>query len=70
MAGGKIVAVAEDGFERLRHGAVRRLPVHKILVDMKRFKPTMQPLGRARVGVTVGNEGAIFERDGLGHSWF
>jgi hypothetical protein len=49
MPGGKVIAVAEDGLERLRDGSGCGLPADKVLVDAEAFKPAMQPFGCARV---------------------
>ena len=61
MTGGEIVAVAEDGAKRRRYRSGCGLAADQILVDGKRLKRTMQPSRPVRVGVAVGNEGAVFE---------
>ena len=61
VARGEFVAVAEDGAQRLRDRSRRGHPADKVLVDVKGLEPAMQPLRPARVGMAVGDEGAIFE---------
>ena len=67
MAGGEVVAVADDGTERLGDGPCRGLAAHEVLVDAKALEAAMQPPGPSRIGVALGDKGAVFERDGLGH---
>ena len=66
IAGGDVVAVMKYRAQRLMDRAGGVAP-HKVLVTAEAFKPAMQPLRRVRVGVTVGNECAVLERDGLIH---
>ena len=67
MTCGELVAVAEDGAQRFRDGAGCRLASGEVLVDAEALQRAMQPLGLSRIGMAVGNKGAVFERDGLGH---
>ena len=68
MAGGKILAVAKNRPQRLRHRPRGRLPPHQILVDAVAFELAMQPLAPRRVAVAVAQERAVLDRDGLDHA--
>jgi hypothetical protein len=70
VACGEVVAIAENGLDRLRDRPALRLPTGQIAIDAAALKPAMQPLGLSRVGVAIGDEGAVFERDGLCRSCF
>jgi hypothetical protein len=63
----EVFAVAEDRAQALGDGASRRLPSGKVLVDLEALEPALQPLRPRRIGVAVGDEGAIFERNRLSH---
>ncbi len=65
MTRGEFVTIAEDGAERLGDRSRRSHPAYKVLVDVKGLEPAMQPLGESRVGMAVGDEGAVFGRVGL-----
>ena len=67
MAGGEVVAVAEDGPQGFGYGPALGLTPDQVLVDAERLQPAVQPLGPSRVGMAVGDEGAVFVRDGLRH---
>ena len=67
MTRGEVVTIAEDGPERLGDRTNSRLAALEVLVDVEAFERAMQPLGPRRVGVAVGDEGAVFECDRLGH---
>jgi hypothetical protein len=43
VAGGEVIAVAEDGAQRVGDGARGGLAAHEVLVDAERFKRAMQP---------------------------
>src|SRR5258708_15632530 len=70
MAGGKILAVAENRPQRLRHRPGRRLPSNQILVDAVTFERGMQPLAPRRVAVAVAQERAVFDRSSLDRGSF
>ena len=53
MSGGKILAVAEDRPQGLRHQASGRLPTNQILVDAIALERGMQPLAPRGVAVTI-----------------
>ena len=55
------------GRSALGDRARRGLAADQVLVDAEAFERAMQPLGPGRIGVAVGDEGAVFQRDGLGH---
>jgi hypothetical protein len=67
LAGGEVFAVAEDRAQARGDRASRRLPSGQVLIDLEAFEPTLQPFRPARVGVAVGDEGAIFERERVRH---
>jgi hypothetical protein len=67
MASSEVVAVAEDGAQRFRNRTGRRRPTCEILVDAETFERAVQPFRPRRIGVAVGDEGAIFDGDRLGH---
>jgi hypothetical protein len=69
MTRGKVVTVAEDGPERLGDRTNSRLAPGQVLVDVKILKRAVQPLRPRRIGVAVGDEGAVFKRERLGHGF-
>jgi hypothetical protein len=63
----ELVAVAEDRAQCSWDRASCGLAANQVLVYVKAFKRTMQPLSPIRIGVAVGDKGAIFESDRFGH---
>lgn len=56
--------VAIDRAQRLVDDACGISP-DEVVIATETFQPAMEPLGPGRIGVTVGDEGAILERYGL-----
>ena len=67
VPGGEVLAVAKNRPQRRRHGTLRSRASGQILVDAEVFQSAMQAPRPSCVGMGVGQERAIFERNRLSH---
>src|SRR6185369_11334056 len=67
MAGGEVVAVAEDGPQCLWDYSGCCRAANQLPVDAEGLQPAVQPLRPARVAVAVGEERAVLEWDRRRH---
>jgi hypothetical protein len=63
VGAGKILAVAEDGPQRLRHRPERRVTPDGVSVEAKALKPRAEPFGPAAVRMAVAQKRPVFEME-------
>lgn len=69
VAGGEILAVAEDWAQRFRNGTEPGRAADEVPVDRKGFEPLVQPHRPFGVGVAIGQKRPIFQSGCFGHDF-